>query len=669
MNVGKLRVSLGVDTKEFRDGLSKARARLKGFGKKFAIAAGAGVASIGAGLVAATKSAMSRIDEQSKLAQSLGTSTKSVQVLGRAADLAGVRISELDQAGLKLTKRLSQAATGSGPAVKSLEALGLKARDILKLPLDQRIAKINTALANMKDPAARAAAAAQLFGDRAYASVGRIDASVIAQATKEVDKYGVAVSEVDANNVESANDAISALGLVWQGLGNQIAVAIAPAMKNFAKTLGELGQKVVGLAKWFRDLSPATQGLIVKIGAIGAVVAPLIAGLGILSVSFTSIAGAIGVATGAVSALSVALIANPIGAVIAAIAVGGLLIYKNWGTLKSMFSGLFSAIGSGAAAAAKALVSGLVGGFNAVTGALYDLWQKVLAIVTRWPGEFLKLGVNMIKRLGEGIASGWATVKAKVSSAGKFVVDGAVNGIAAGYDKAKGAGAALADAVASGFTSSAEIQSPSRLFARLGQFITQGLTGGISGGMGAVKAGGAAMTRALTVDPEKVKAGLGGISQGLQGVGGKAKSLGQTFRQTLGQSLGSAIDGLLDRTMTLRQALAGIAKSLAKAFLHRGLSMMFPSLNIPGFAGGTSFAPGGMAIVGENGPELVDLPRGSRVSTAGETAGMLGRAQQAAAQVHQKIVNVLDPSIVGDYLQTHAGEQLVMNVIRKNQGA
>lgn len=48
------------------------------------------------------------------------------------------------------------------------------------------------------------------------------------------------------------------------------------------------------------------------------------------------------------------------------------------------------------------------------------------------------------------------------------------------------------------------------------------------------------------------------------------------------------------------------------------------SSHIPGFASGTSFAPGGMALVGERGPELVNLPRGSSVSTAGETRRMLG---------------------------------------------
>lgn len=41
------------------------------------------------------------------------------------------------------------------------------------------------------------------------------------------------------------------------------------------------------------------------------------------------------------------------------------------------------------------------------------------------------------------------------------------------------------------------------------------------------------------------------------------------------------------------------------------------------FAGGTKSAPGGLSIVGEEGPELVDLPRGSRVYTASETKNML----------------------------------------------
>lgn len=42
---------------------------------------------------------------------------------------------------------------------------------------------------------------------------------------------------------------------------------------------------------------------------------------------------------------------------------------------------------------------------------------------------------------------------------------------------------------------------------------------------------------------------------------------------------------------------------------------------VPGYAGGTSFHPGGLAMVGERGPELVNLPRGSAVYPNGTGPG------------------------------------------------
>ena len=46
----------------------------------------------------------------------------------------------------------------------------------------------------------------------------------------------------------------------------------------------------------------------------------------------------------------------------------------------------------------------------------------------------------------------------------------------------------------------------------------------------------------------------------------------------------------------------------------------------PGFATGTNFAPGGWAMVGERGPELVNLPRGSQVLPANETANRVSNS-------------------------------------------
>ncbi len=55
---------------------------------------------------------------------------------------------------------------------------------------------------------------------------------------------------------------------------------------------------------------------------------------------------------------------------------------------------------------------------------------------------------------------------------------------------------------------------------------------------------------------------------------------------------------------------------------------------IPGFAGGTESAPGGLALVGERGPELVNLARGSQVITADRTRQiMAGGTSKSQAEV------------------------------------
>ncbi|UWQ16158.1 phage tail tape measure protein [Jannaschia sp. M317] len=52
-------------------------------------------------------------------------------------------------------------------------------------------------------------------------------------------------------------------------------------------------------------------------------------------------------------------------------------------------------------------------------------------------------------------------------------------------------------------------------------------------------------------------------------------------------------------------------------------------VKIPGYATGINFAPGGVAMVGERGPELVELPRGARVNTALQTRAMMGGGNEA----------------------------------------
>lgn len=68
----------------------------------------------------------------------------------------------------------------------------------------------------------------------------------------------------------------------------------------------------------------------------------------------------------------------------------------------------------------------------------------------------------------------------------------------------------------------------------------------------------------------------------------------------------------------------------------------YSSGSTPRYAVGTNYHPGGPAIVGEEGPELLHLPKGSKVRTANETRDLLGKGMEV--NVTNYFNNVSSPS-------------------------
>lgn len=193
--------------------------------------AAAGVA-IGAHLV---DKALEAIDAQSKLAQTLKTTSAGLAVSAKAADLSGVSFSSLEQATKDLTRRLSQAAAGAGPAKDALDRLHLSADELSRMPLDKRIETINQAIRDFIPPAQQAAVAGQLFGEEGSLAIQRMSPETIREARKEVEKFGLAISDVDAAKVEAVNDAMAGVRDVVKGLIQNIAVNLAPVIEALSK--------------------------------------------------------------------------------------------------------------------------------------------------------------------------------------------------------------------------------------------------------------------------------------------------------------------------------------------------------------------------------------------------------------------------------------------------
>lgn len=284
--IGALRGVLSLDSAAFDTGAKRARASMGDVERRM-VRMGNSITNVGrkmtvgftlplAGAAAvAVRSSLQIVDAQAKTAQSLGTTVKSMQVLDRAADLSGVSMGEVQQATIQLTKRLSEAAGGTGEAAKALVRLRLDAEGLQKLPLDERLIKIQDALAQYVPEAERAAVATRLFGSRAGLIFTRIDSAALRIAADDVARFGIAVSDVDADQIERTNDAISRLGLIGRGVANQLAVGLAPVLENLSDGAASVGE-------WVGSASDRTRQFLAVGVAAAAAIGPLALGLGLM---------------------------------------------------------------------------------------------------------------------------------------------------------------------------------------------------------------------------------------------------------------------------------------------------------------------------------------------------------------------------------------------------
>lgn len=104
---------------------------------------------------------------------------------------------------------------------------------------------------------------------------------------------------------------------------------------------------------------------------------------------------------------------------------------------------------------------------------------------------------------------------------------------------------------------------------------------------------------------------------GQAAAGAAAKIVRAYIQQGVAAAVAKALSGL---PFPLNLAAGAAAGGLAAALFTKAIG----SIGVKGFARGTKNAPGGMALVGELGPELINLPRGSQVFPTPKTNQMLG---------------------------------------------
>jgi hypothetical protein len=202
---------------------------------KTAIVGAVGVGGIGL-LVA---SSMRATDSLGKTARKIGATTRALAQMRYAADLTGVATATMDMALQRFTRRVAEAANGTGEAKDALRELNLNARKLVQLPLDQQMFQLADAFSEVETDADKVRLAMKLFDSEGVALVNTlgIGKQALMEMAAEADSLGVALSGDAVQGVENANDAFTRLGTLFKGLRDQTVAALAPALNQLATTL------------------------------------------------------------------------------------------------------------------------------------------------------------------------------------------------------------------------------------------------------------------------------------------------------------------------------------------------------------------------------------------------------------------------------------------------
>ena len=208
------------------------------FSMRTALVGVAGVA--GFGLL--VRSSLNSVDSLAKTASKIGTTTEALGKLRYAAELSGVATTTVDMAMQRFTRRLAEAAKGTGEAKGALKELNIDARSLMNLSLDEQVLALSKAFAKQKYSADKVRLAMKLFDSEGVALVNTLGLGreALKEMFGEAEALGFLLSSEAAKGVEETNDEITKLGRIIKGVKDQFSAALAPAIKFVVERLQEL---------------------------------------------------------------------------------------------------------------------------------------------------------------------------------------------------------------------------------------------------------------------------------------------------------------------------------------------------------------------------------------------------------------------------------------------
>ncbi|MDG9671814.1 hypothetical protein ONV78_29025 [Hahella sp. CR1] len=244
--IGALSIDLRLATAKVEDGLRNVNKHLErtasaanNAGKMFTTLATIATAGVFGGVIKGSLDAANHLGD---LSVRLGVSVEGLSRLAYAAELSGVSAGTLETGLQRMTRRIAEAAAGSGEAIGAIKALGLSAQKLQQLRPEQQFEVLADALAEVPAKSDRVRLAMKLLDSEGVALLQTMEggSAAIRAMGEESDRTGNTISTSFATQATAANAAIIRMNAALTGMTNNMAVALGPTIEQVAHFLGDV---------------------------------------------------------------------------------------------------------------------------------------------------------------------------------------------------------------------------------------------------------------------------------------------------------------------------------------------------------------------------------------------------------------------------------------------
>ena len=215
-------------------------------------------------IVRGITSQVEAIDKLAKTAEKLGMTTEALSRLQYAGKLTGVETNTLNMAIQRMTRRMSEAAVGTGEAQGAIKELGMDARRLVQLAPDQMFMEVAEAMSHVDNKSDKLRLAFKLFDSEGVALINTLNLGKegLAEFGAEADKLGVTIDEKTAQKMEALKDSITRIKEAMRGAGIAIADDVAGPIEKTANRMVEAkkewGAFGDAIERWFKKVSRRT---------------------------------------------------------------------------------------------------------------------------------------------------------------------------------------------------------------------------------------------------------------------------------------------------------------------------------------------------------------------------------------------------------------------------